>query len=130
MVVLALAAVAQWDSLVVDARDAAILEPLPVQARVVRRAKLTAVAMLGGAVALAVNIMPSLIFPWLMVFGQPVRVLDLGMLIIVHLLVTVTASAFSYLTIIALRETLATLRSEEHTSELQSQSNLVCRLLL
>src|SRR2546430_5942978 len=30
----------------------------------------------------------------------------------------------------ALRETLAAGRSEEHTSELQSQSNLVCRLLL
>src|SRR5688572_31501003 len=29
-----------------------------------------------------------------------------------------------------LREQLAHLRSEEHTSELQSQSNLVCRLLL
>src|SRR2546427_7418765 len=28
------------------------------------------------------------------------------------------------------REELAFLRSEEHTSELQSQSNLVCRLLL
>src|SRR5688572_31068115 len=28
------------------------------------------------------------------------------------------------------RETPACLRSEEHTSELQSQSNLVCRLLL
>src|SRR2546427_6877462 len=28
------------------------------------------------------------------------------------------------------RETLQTDRSEEHTSELQSQSNLVCRLLL
>src|SRR5688572_31788696 len=28
------------------------------------------------------------------------------------------------------RKTLALLRSEEHTSELQSQSNLVCRLLL
>src|SRR5256886_10061056 len=28
------------------------------------------------------------------------------------------------------REKLAELRSEEHTSELQSQSNLVCRLLL
>src|SRR2546430_8680094 len=27
-------------------------------------------------------------------------------------------------------QTQATLRSEEHTSELQSQSNLVCRLLL
>src|SRR5688572_32208712 len=30
----------------------------------------------------------------------------------------------------ALFATLITLRSEEHTSELQSQSNLVCRLLL
>src|SRR2546430_7202025 len=27
-------------------------------------------------------------------------------------------------------KTISTLRSEEHTSELQSQSNLVCRLLL
>src|SRR2546430_7584243 len=32
--------------------------------------------------------------------------------------------------IIAGRTALAGLRSEEHTSELQSQSNLVCRLLL
>src|SRR5688572_33333097 len=30
----------------------------------------------------------------------------------------------------ALAEALADIRSEEHTSELQSQSNLVCRLLL
>src|SRR2546430_11903227 len=30
----------------------------------------------------------------------------------------------------ALRPKIRTLRSEEHTSELQSQSNLVCRLLL
>src|SRR6266478_9925138 len=30
----------------------------------------------------------------------------------------------------ALRVHIAALRSEEHTSELQSQSNLVCRLLL
>src|SRR2546430_12801904 len=32
--------------------------------------------------------------------------------------------------IVTLIATLATKRSEEHTSELQSQSNLVCRLLL
>src|SRR2546430_7968304 len=30
----------------------------------------------------------------------------------------------------SLRDTLKSCRSEEHTSELQSQSNLVCRLLL
>src|SRR2546427_5009011 len=32
--------------------------------------------------------------------------------------------------ILAVRELRRVLRSEEHTSELQSQSNLVCRLLL
>src|SRR5688572_32759847 len=31
---------------------------------------------------------------------------------------------------LALEEGMVSLRSEEHTSELQSQSNLVCRLLL
>src|SRR2546427_4990773 len=31
---------------------------------------------------------------------------------------------------VALHQALEVLRSEEHTSELQSQSNLVCRLLL
>jgi hypothetical protein len=109
MVVSALVAVAQWDSLVVDARDAAILEPLPVRAGTIRRAKLAAVAILGAAVALAVNIAPSLIFPWLMVFGQPLRVIDMATLMATHLAVTVAASAFAYLTIIALRGVLATL---------------------
>ena len=109
MVVLALVAVAQWDSLVVDSRDAAILEPLPIRAATVRRAKLAAVAILGGAIALAVNIAPTIIFPWLMVFGQPLRVIDMATLMVVHLLVTVAASVFAYLTIIALRGTLALL---------------------
>jgi len=44
MVAVALLAVAQWDALVVDARDSAILDPLPVRPVVVRRAKLAAVA--------------------------------------------------------------------------------------
>jgi hypothetical protein len=109
MVVSALVAVAQWDSLVVDARDAAILEPLPVRAGTIRRAKLAAVAILGAAVALAVNIAPSIIFPWLMVFGQPLRVVDMATLMATHLAVTAAASAFAYLTIIALRGVLATL---------------------
>ena len=60
MTVSALLAVAQWDSLVVDVRDAAILEPLPVRPTVIRRAKLAAVAILGLAAALLVNVMPTL----------------------------------------------------------------------
>lgn len=108
MVVLALVAVAQWDSLVVDARDAAILEPLPIQPGAVRRAKLAAVAIFGGVVALGVNIAPSVIFPWLLVFGQPVRVIDMLTFMVVHLVITVAASAFAYLTIIAFRGVIAT----------------------
>ena len=68
MTVSALLAVAQWDSLVVDVRDASILEPLPVRPTTIRRAKLAAVAILGMAAALLVNVMPTLVFPWLLVY--------------------------------------------------------------
>ncbi len=53
MVVTALVAASQWDVLAVDPRDAAILEPLPVKAGTIRRAKVSAIAILGGAVACA-----------------------------------------------------------------------------
>src|SRR5256886_2492973 len=41
-----------------------------------------------------------------------------------------TASPGKVFALIVLAIIIASLRSEEHTSELQSQSNLVCRLLL
>jgi hypothetical protein len=108
MVVVALVAVAQWDSLVVDARDAAILEPLPVPVIAVRRAKLAAVALLGVAVALAVNLVPSFIFPWLLVFHQRVTVGAMLTLVVTHMTITVAAAGFAYFSIIAFRDTLAT----------------------
>ena len=48
MLMTALIAAAQWDALSLDQRDAAILDPLPVPPWIVRWAKLTAVAILGG----------------------------------------------------------------------------------
>ena len=107
MTVSALLAVAQWDSLVVDLRDASILEPLPVRPTVIRRAKLAAVAVLGLAGALLVNLMPTLIFPWLVVYTTRLSVLAMLTLIVTHAVVTVAAAAWAYLSIIALRETLA-----------------------
>jgi hypothetical protein len=109
MTVSALLAVAQWDSLVVDLRDASILEPLPVRPTVIRRAKLAAVAVLGLAGALLVNLMPTLIFPWLLVYTTRLSVLAMLTLIVTHAVVTVAAAAWAYLSIIALRETLAAL---------------------
>ena len=109
MTVSALLAVAQWDSLTVDVRDSAILEPLPVQPTVIRRAKLAAVAILGLAAALLVNVMPTLIFPWLLVYTTRLTVLAMLTLIATHALVTVAAAAWAYLSVIALRETLTAL---------------------
>ena len=109
MTVSALLAVSQWDSLVVDVRDSAILEPLPVRPTVIRRAKLAAVAILGLAAALLVNVMPTLIFPWLLVYTTRLTVLAMMTLIATHAVVTVAAAAWAYLSIIALRETLAAL---------------------
>ncbi len=109
MTAAALLAVAQWDSLVVDVRDASILEPLPVTPTTIRRAKLAAVAVLGTAAALVVNVMPSLIFPWLVVYSTNVRVLDMLALTATHAIVTVAAAAWAYLAVIAVREALAAL---------------------
>ncbi len=109
MTVTALLAVAQWDSLVVDLRDASILEPLPVTPTTIRHAKLAAVALLGLAAALVVNVTPSLIFPWLLVFSTDVRVIDMLSLVVIHAAISVAAAAWAYVAVIALREVLAAL---------------------
>ena len=110
MIVAALVAAAQWDALAIDPRDAAILEPLPVEAGIVRRAKLTAVAILGAAVAIALNMLPSVIFPWLLVFNFPqLSVTRLPVLMAAHAVVTIAAAGFGYLAVVTLREWLAAL---------------------
>lgn len=108
MIVTALLAASQWDALAIDPRDVAILEPLPVRAGMIRRAKLSAVAILGAAVSVAINAFPSVVFPWLLVFGiRQMSLLALLGLMATHAIVTIIASAFGYLVVIALRETLA-----------------------
>jgi hypothetical protein len=108
MLVTALVATSQWDALVVGARDAAILEPLPLPAATIRAAKMAAVAILGAAVAIAVNGFPSVVFPWLLVFNfREVSVITLFGLMLVHAAFTVSAAVFGYLVIIACRETLS-----------------------
>lgn len=108
MVVAALVAASQWDALAVDPRDAAILEPLPVPLSTIRRAKLAAVAILGAAVAIALNACPSVVFPWLLVFNfRELPAILILWMIAVHAVFTFVAAVFGYLVIIALRETLA-----------------------
>jgi hypothetical protein len=107
MLVLALIAAAQWDALALDQRDSAILDPLPVPPWIVRTAKVTAVAILGAAASLAVNIFPTIIFPWMLAFSLPMmHFTDIVRLNVIHAMMTVTAAVFGYVAVMALRESL------------------------
>jgi hypothetical protein len=110
MIVTALVAASQWDALAIDARDAAILEPLPIRAAIIRRAKLSAVAILGVAVSVGINACPSFVFPALLVFHfrQMSPFAMFGMMM-THAVVTVAAAAFGYVVVIALREAMVAL---------------------
>lgn len=110
MLVTALVAASQWDALSVDVRDAAILDPLPVRRGTVRRAKVTAVAILGACAALAMNVFPTFVFPWMLSFSlRQLTVWQVGSMMLTHLVVTVTAAVFGYLSIIAIRESISVL---------------------
>jgi hypothetical protein len=107
MLITALIAAAQWDALSLDQRDSAILDPLPVPPSIVRWAKLTAVAMLGATVAIAVNIFPTWVFPWMLSFSlRQMTVGTVFWLMAIHAMITVTAAVFGYLAVMAIRETL------------------------
>jgi hypothetical protein len=108
MLVTAITAAAQWDALALDQRDAAILQPLPVRPRTLRLAKITAVALLGGAVAVAVNVFPTWVFPWMVAFAVPqMSAAQLFTMMGVHAAITIPAAVFGFLAVIGLRETAA-----------------------
>ena len=105
MLVTALVAAAQWDALAIDYRDAVILQPLPIRPAVLRFAKLSAVAALGAGVAIAVNIFPAIIFPWMLAFAVPqMHAWQVLQLILTQFVITVSAATFGFLTVIAVRE--------------------------
>jgi hypothetical protein len=110
MVVTALVAASQWDALSVDLRDAAILDPLPVRPGTVRRAKVTAVAILGACAAVAMNAFPTFVFPWMLSFSlRQLTVWQLWPMMLTHLVITVSAAVFGYLSVIAMRESISVL---------------------
>jgi hypothetical protein len=105
MLVTALVAAAQWDALAIDHRDAAILQPLPIRPATVRLAKLTAVAALGAGVAVAVNVFPAIVFPWMLAFAVPqMSAAQLLQMIVTQAAITVGAAVFGFLAVVAVRE--------------------------
>ncbi|MEP6783812.1 MAG: hypothetical protein ABI983_09085 [Acidobacteriota bacterium] len=110
MLVTALVAASQWDALSIDLRDAAILQPLPIRPVTLRLAKLTAVALLGAGVAIAVNLFPTIVFPWMLAFAvRQMSAFDVFRMIGIHAVITITSAVFGYLVIIAIRESASAL---------------------
>jgi hypothetical protein len=106
MIVTGLGTVLEWEALGLDRRDWAILGPLPVASRILVLAKLRALTWFVAVFALAVNGVPSLLYPPLQGQALPIGLTGTLWLIVVHVAVCLAACAFGFLGILAIRETL------------------------
>jgi hypothetical protein len=112
MIVMALVATVQWDAMSLDARDMSNLGPLPIPLHVLIRAKLAALVSFAAGFAVALNLLPSLIYESLLALKMPVGLTGLLRLVVAHAVVTMAASACAFLAVLALREVLRAVLGE------------------
>lgn len=106
MTVMALGALASWNALSLDARDIAILGPLPIERRTIVRAKLASVAIVGAGAAAVLNAVTSVLYPVLVVAKLPVGFVATGWLVLAHAFVALSAGVLGFLAVLAVRELL------------------------
>jgi hypothetical protein len=100
----ALVALMVWDALALEPRDAAILGPLPLPSRLVTRTKLAAALVFGTAFAVALNAVPSVLYPMFLTMnlhGMTGR--GTLQLIAAHATSVVMAGWFGFFSILAAR---------------------------
>jgi hypothetical protein len=107
MIVMALVTVLQWDALALDARDYAVFGPLPVSRAVLMRAKVQALFLFALSFAVAVNAIPTLLFPLALLANLQVAALRGIWLAVVHAGVSIAASLFAFFVVLGLRSLLA-----------------------
>jgi len=113
MLVMALLAVALWDALALDARDAAVLGILPVPHALVIRAKFTAIALLAAGTTLAWNFFPVVLRAGALPVGLRIGFGGMVVLTLAQATVTLGAGTFGFLAVFALREALTALIGHE-----------------
>ena len=106
MLVMGLVAAVEWDALDLDARDEAILGPLPLTPGAITRAKLSALVIFASTFVIALNIVPSVVFPLLLVSHFHVDIIAVVRMIAMHALVTTMAGAWAFLTVVLIRQLL------------------------
>ena len=106
MLVLAVAAVIQWDALVLDPRDAAVLGPLPLTRGVIVRAKFTATALYAVAVLVMWNLFSTMLRFVAIPIGLHIGLAGSFKLTLAHALITGAAGLFGFLAVLGSREGL------------------------
>ena len=106
-IVTALATLLVWEHLAVDPRDSLILGHLPISTETIVRAKLMALLQFVAAFAVAVNLVPSLVYPTFMIANlRSLNLIDLLHLVVVHAATGVLAAAFGFAAVFAIRGVL------------------------
>jgi hypothetical protein len=98
-----------WDGLAVDARDASVLGAMPIRTRTIVAAKFSALLTFAAMFAAALNLVPSLLAPGLMVSKLPISFFQLVALILAQVLVVALAAAFGFFAVLAIRGLLQAL---------------------
>jgi hypothetical protein len=98
-----------WDGLAVDARDASVLGAMPIRIRTIVAAKFTALITFASMFAAALNLVPSLVAPALMVSKLPISFFQLVAIILAQALVVAMAAAFGFFAVLAIRGLLQAL---------------------
>jgi hypothetical protein len=107
MTVLGLMTVFEWDAILPDRRDVAVLSPLPVSLGTLFGAKLAALAKFWLVFTLAVDLAPAILFPAAVVQKAPDGILAWYMLC--HSLSLLAANVFVFLTMVAIQGWLMTI---------------------
>jgi len=108
MLVMALVTIIDWDALSLDARDYAILGPLPIPSGTLLAGKLLALGLFVTAIVVAVNLVPTVFYPMVYLSSTAARMsLPLGVwMVLAHGVSTVGAAVFAFLSVVALRSLL------------------------
>ncbi len=111
MAVIGLVAVLEWDALFPDARDYAILTPLPLKLRTIFGAKVVALLMFLGLFVVAVAGIPVVFYPLMAVWGlRPDATFGhFAMMIVAHGVAVFSGCLFTFLFFVALQGVLINL---------------------
>jgi hypothetical protein len=124
----ALAALIVWEGLALEARDAAILGPLPIAARTIAQAKLAAVIIFGATLTVALNAVPAVLYPLFLTLNiRGTGRTTIVRLIAAHATTVTMAGLFGFFGILQLRGIFRLLLGERRFRRVSSgvQSALV-----